>query len=158
MFGVKSCTVLKFRRILGIICTVLLLLISSACTAISVTPDDRLQQSFEANRNDFERLVTVVRVDGPSALNSAGGTLTSPEIKRLDRKLGLTCGIIRRHDYPNAVFLCEECHGSAISRDCKGYVYDEDDPLQSEASLDELAPGVHFKRLSGKWYLFRDGG
>jgi hypothetical protein len=76
----------------------------------------------------------------------------------LFQDLGLKGGMERREDFPSGVFLIEECSGTAITHDCKGYVYSETQLIPIQENLDGPPAKVAFKPLAHNWYLYRDDG
>lgn len=136
-------------------------------TACNVVSDRQLRGVFDTNREDFGQLIQLAEADRSiasiPALDKEPADISMPterwrRYQELFEKLGIRCGLTRRAAAPNAVFFCAECQGSAISRDCKGYVYVERAPTSLNRDLDGPAPGLHFEPLNGSWYLFRDGG
>jgi hypothetical protein len=141
----------------------------------NLASDAKLKRAFDENRDDFDKLLNMSRQD--VHVTQIGFVTTAlvnddswprkdvglsetrwDEYRRLFRKLGIKEGISHRNDLPSAVFLAADCTGSAVDIDCKGYVYSEMPLRPVKYNLDELAPGLFFKPLSGNWYLFRDGG
>lgn len=151
-------------RAVCLLVALLAVMLSQGCTVIS---DSQLKDNFERNRTEFVRLAGMIGDDhslqsvGFNAARPSGSDISQQrwdEYQALLQHLDLKCGVSHRSDFRGATFFCAECQGSAISRDCKGYVYSTA-PLQpTDADLDRLAPGVHFEPLSGPWYIFRDGG
>ena len=137
------------------------------CQACNVVSDSQLKEDFEKNRERFVRLAGMTSDD--RSLQGVGFNTARPsasgiskqrwdEYQALLQTLNLKCGVSHRPDFTGATFFCAECQGSAISRDCKGYVYSMEPVRPLDADLDRLMPGVHFESLSGPWYIFRDGG
>jgi hypothetical protein len=141
------------------------ILIFVVCGACNLQPDMELNKFFDRNRRDFETLLAAVDADGDAIAltsnTSSSSTVAARHLRKcqpLLEKLGVSCGVGRRADFPSAVFFCVECQGYALARDYKGYAHSLKSLSPTEDSLDSLAPGVHFKPFSQHWYLFRDGG
>jgi hypothetical protein len=136
------------------------------------TPRDaKLRDVFYANKDDFNKLVSmsqhdcaVVRIRFESTLMQKGSEFKENEGLSVDRwqeyrvrfkKLGLAEGLERPQAYPSAILFHVYCEGSAIDADCKGFAF-SDKPLSPLAtSLNEMRPGYIFEPLSPNWYLFR---
>lgn len=155
----------------GVLCVVGCVLLIGC----NLSSDAKLTKVFDGNRNDFDKLLNMsrqdyrivrIRFDTTALYNDDSWPRKDvglseqrwDEYRQLFRKLGIEEGLAHRNDLPSAVFLYAECTGSAVDMDCKGYVYSEMPLRPIKYNLDELAPGVFFKPLSGNWYLFRDGG
>jgi hypothetical protein len=141
----------------------------------NLASDAKLKKVFEGNRDDFDKLLNMskqdtrvvrIRFDSTALDNDDSWPRKDvgfseqrwDEYRLFFRKLGMKEGIGHRNDVPSALFLYAECTGSAIDRDCKGYVYSEMPLTPVKNNLDRLAPGLAFEPLSRNWYLFRDGG
>ena len=132
----------------------------TACDRVS---DTTLKQEFNAKRDQLSRLVRMSSEDRQMARISADDPSSALSTQRLNqyralfKEAGIEGGLERRDDFPSAIFFYVDCSGSAVDRDCKGFAYSEK-PLAPLKNKLNLAPGVAFERVSGNWYLFRDGG
>jgi hypothetical protein len=122
---------------------------------------------FQAHSKGFERLIAMSESDrGISRIQVSDtqpdGSPISPtqwhEYQSLFHDLGLKEGLERREDFPSGIFLLEECSGTAITHDCKGYVYSESPLTPLQENLDGPPAKVAFKFLARNWYLYRDDG
>ncbi len=145
----------------------LLLITGTLLSGCNLASDAALEGVFRARRRDFEQLVAMSQID--RSLSNIPSTSAPPaespvEPKRwkayqsLFRDISLKEGLGRRDDYPGAIFLVEECSGTAITHDCKGYVYSESPMHPLLENLDAPPANIVFKRLDRNWYLFRDDG
>src|SRR6266576_861650 len=107
----------------------------------ALVPDARLRKVFYANRDDFNKLVTMSQQDRPLVRIKSNLTLMQTEsgVKKnvglsvdrwqeyrvLFRRLDVTEGLARDEAYPSAVLFYARCEGSAIDADCKGFAYSE---------------------------------
>lgn len=152
--------------------TILLAAILAGCSPPS---DTHLTNRFESSRSEFEALLRMSQQDRDlryidrqvtsidneiswSRRDTSLPTLRVQQYRRYMQDLGIEAGIQRRRDFPSAIFFLAECFGSAVDKDCKGYAYSETPLVPLKTTVDDLAPGMNFKPLSGNWYLFRDGG
>ena len=125
-----------------------------ACS--NVESDASLERTFQTHSEGFEQLVAMSQSDREVTRIPVTGTLlvSSPmPPKRWDayqslfQNLGLKGGLERKEGFPSGIFLIEECWGTAITHECKGYVYSEV-PLTPDEHHDV------FKPLAHNWYLF----
>lgn len=138
-------------------------LLSTGC---NLAPDRQLRATFAANQQEFVELASMAEADTNVMMlpSDAGRSPVAflkferqQQYQEMFRRLSIRCGMSRRADFPQAIFFCADCNGSAVSRDCKGYVYSTAPRHTTEQDLDAPAPGLHLETLSGGWYLFRDG-
>lgn len=152
--------------------TVLLTVMLAGCSPPS---DIQLIRRFESNRSGFQALLQmseqdwnlryidrqVTSIDNEISWSRKDTSLPTQRVQQYRKYmqgLGIEAGIQRRRDFPSAIFFLAECFGSAVDKDCKGYAYSETPLVPLKTTVDDLAPGMNFKPLSGNWYLFRDGG
>lgn len=143
-----------------------LLLVSCVLlNACNLKSDAALKRIFETHSQVFEQLVAMSKSDRGVMRIQASGIPPSNwplsaerwgAYQSLFRDLGLKGGMERREDFPSGIFLIEECSGTAITHDCKGYVYSEEALSPIQQYLDEPPAKVAFKGLANNWYLFRD--
>ncbi|MGA3129345.1 MAG: hypothetical protein ABSD59_00985 [Terracidiphilus sp.] len=145
----------------------LLLLCCALLSACNLESDAALMSNFEVHRKDFEKLVDMSNSDrgvaGVQVMENPPSDLPiSPqrwhEYQSLFQELGLKVGLERREDFPSGIFLTEECSGTAITHDCKGYVYSAGPLAPLQENLDKPPAKVVFRRIDHNWYLFRDDG
>jgi hypothetical protein len=145
----------------------LLLLTCTLFGACNLKSDATLMRGFETHSKGFEQLVGMSKSDiGVTRIqkNSVAPSNWPLSVERwgvyqsLFRDLGLKGGMERREDFPSGIFLIEQCSGTAITHDCKGYVYSEESLSPIQEDLDEPPAKIAFKRLANNWYLFRDDG
>ncbi len=128
--------------------------------------DAKLSAVFTGHSADFRNLIFISERDQglkrlSPTLVTADNTIPEEKLQEyhsLFAKLGIKEGLERRDDYPNAIFFPVECQGTAITHDCKGYVYSAQALKPVEDSLDDPPAKIVFKKLSDEWYLFRDDG
>jgi hypothetical protein len=156
-------------RLLGLTAFLLLALLLGCNRAL--VPDARLREMFYANREDFNKLISMSQQDERLVRISSDLTLmqTDSGVKRnvglseerrqeyqlLFNKLGLSGGLERPQDFPSAILFYAHCEGSAIDADCKGFAYSERPLSPIEQSLDRMRPGTVFEQIGPHWYLFR---
>ena len=137
----------------------------------SLVPDAKLRDVFYANREDFNKLLSMsqqdfklIRISSDLTLmNSDAGVQRNvglseerrEEYQFLFNKLGLSGGLERPQDLPSAILFYAHCEGSAINADCIGFAYSEKPLSPVERSLDKMRPGTVFEELGPQWYLFR---
>jgi len=136
-------------------------------SACNLESDAKLKGVFDAHSEDFRQLAAMAEVDrkvgrilaqhDPPA-NSTVSTQRWQAYQALFQKLGLKEGMEHREDRPSGSFFLEECSGTAITHDCKGYVYSEIPLTPVQESLDGPPAKVAFRRIARNWYLFRDDG
>ncbi len=143
------------------------LFFSLGCNLVS---DAELKQAFFAHQGEFNELAQMAKTDlvenelvgaevGPPGVHGVPGQgQRRQRYQFLLHELGVRFGMVRSRNSQSALFFLAQCEGSAISRDCKGWVYSEKPLAPKIDSVDDLAPGVRFVPLSDGWYLFRDGG
>lgn len=144
-----------------------LCLLTSGCNLVS---DAKLEDNFNKNHTDFEKLIAMAKQDQEIRTIFADGHVepTGPnyfpsqqrlsEYQTLFQKLGIRESLIHDERSPAVIFLRVECTGSAIDYDCKGYVYSERPLSPIKSSLNDISPGIAFEPLAGNWYLFRMSG
>jgi hypothetical protein len=148
-----------------------MLMLFMGLLACDQNSDSKLKTMFSRNRSEFEMLARMAQEDrrvtriysdtGDDSAGSSDSLLSKArraEYQRLFRKLGMGDGMGRRNDFPTAIFFYAGCSGSAVDRDCKGYVYSPVTLKPVYDNLDRLYSGVAFESLSLNWYLFRDSG
>jgi len=136
------------------------LLTLAGCDTVS---DTTLKRDFNAKKDQLSRLVQMANQDRQLSRIDFGYS-SSPlsaqrwnQYRSLFRGAGIQSGMVRRNDFPSAIFFYVDCSGSAVDMDCKGFAYSEM-PLTPVKNRLDMAPGVAFEPVSLDWYLFRDGG
>jgi hypothetical protein len=136
------------------------------------TPRDaKLREAFFANKDDFNKLVsmsqqdpTVTRIRFELTIMKKGSEFIKneglsgdrwQEYRVLFKKLGLAEGLGRTQAYPSAILFYVYCEGSAIDADCKGFAYSETQLAPLATSLNTMRPGYVFEQFYPNWYLFR---
>jgi hypothetical protein len=146
-------------------------LLTFVCGCNRDVPDAALRQTFFSNRDDFEKLVrmseqdrcvvriasdfTIMDTDSGLRMNMGLPQNRWEQYRVLFRKLGITDGLSRSKDFPDAVLFYAQCEGSAVDADCKGFAYSAKPLLPIENSLDKPRPGTVFALMSPNWYLLR---
>jgi hypothetical protein len=144
-----------------------LLLCCALLGACNLKSDTSLTRVFQAHSEGFEQLIAMSEWDrGISRIQVSDAPPDGSPISRnrwqayqsLFHDLGLKAGLERREDFPSAIFLLEECSGTAITHDCKGYVYSKAPLTPLQENLNGPPAQVAFKFLVRNWYLYRDDG
>lgn len=149
---------------------IFLLVFMSGCN--TYPPDALLEQRFQANKEDFEKLVKMFQADSrlfqisldKGALESFDKEAQIPEERLLEYKKILSkLGIeyIERYEKRQDIFLrVWSSPNLFIGGKSKYYVYDEKDVKNTVNSLDEIyrsgQEANEMKKIEGNWYLYLD--
>ncbi len=137
--------------------------------------DDEMRANFLQHRSDFETLLKmadddkhVVRIDPDFTSLDTDSSWPRTDIgfseerwktyREMFWKLKIPDGIIRRGDYPSAVFFQASSRGIFNNGSAKGYVYSIYSLSPMRRSLDDIprtsTDAIYFEAIAPNWYIF----